>query len=376
MKAVIQRVARAAVRVNGETVGEIGRGLLVLLGIGKTDTPAASDWMIDKILKLRIFPDDAGKMNRSVADIAGGILVVSQFTLYGSLEKGTRPSFTDAMPPAEARKFYEEFMAKLRAATPLPVAEGKFAAMMDVELVNEGPVTIVLDSVAQASSLRVGELTVRKLEACATQFVPFDSSAPVAKTGRRLPHWEQAGRTYFVTFRLADSLPQDKLERWMNERAAWLLSHPAPHNAEQLAEYDRLFGDRLQEWLDAGHGECLLRQPALAGIVATALRHFHGQRYELGAFVIMPNHVHALVSPLAEWTLEQILHSWKSYTANQINRALGRTGQVWQHESFDHIVRNEQALDHFVEYIRQNPAKAHLKTGDYIVAQASSLRDD
>jgi D-tyrosyl-tRNA(Tyr) deacylase len=146
MKAVIQRVSRAAVRVDGETVGEIGRGLLVFLGIGKTDTPAASDWMIDKLLKLRIFSDDAGKMNRSVTDIGGGVLVVSQFTLYGELEKGTRPSFSNAMPPEEARKFYADFMAKLRAATTLHVAEGKFAAMMDVELVNDGPVTIVLQS--------------------------------------------------------------------------------------------------------------------------------------------------------------------------------------------------------------------------------------
>lgn len=132
-------------RVDGQTVGEIGRGLLVLLGIGKTDTPAEADWMIEKLLKLRIFPDDSGKMNRSVSDIGGGILVVSQFTLYGELEKGTRPSFSDAMPPAEAAEFYQAFMAKLRAATNLPVAEGRFAAMMDVELVNDGPVTIVLE---------------------------------------------------------------------------------------------------------------------------------------------------------------------------------------------------------------------------------------
>ena len=145
MRAVIQRVSRAAVRVDGLTVGEIGCGLLVLLGIGKTDVPATNDWMIDKILKLRIFTDDAGKMNRSVTDVSGGILVVSQFTLYGELEKGTRPSFSGAMPPEEARKFYDDFMAKLRAATALPVADGKFAAMMDVELVNDGPVTIVLD---------------------------------------------------------------------------------------------------------------------------------------------------------------------------------------------------------------------------------------
>jgi D-aminoacyl-tRNA deacylase len=146
VRAVVQRAKRAAVRVNGATVGEIGAGLLVLVGIGKTDTDADSDWMIQKLLALRIFADEAGKMNRSVTDIGGGLLIVSQFTLYGELRKGTRPSFSGAMPPAEAEKTYGAFMAKLRAATRLPVAEGKFAAMMDVELVNDGPVTIVLDT--------------------------------------------------------------------------------------------------------------------------------------------------------------------------------------------------------------------------------------
>jgi D-aminoacyl-tRNA deacylase len=145
VKAVIQRVAHATVRVDGQAIGEIGRGLLVLLGIGKADTAAATDWMINKLLALRIFPDDAGKMNRSVTDVGGSLLIVSQFTLYGELQKGTRPSFSDAMPPAEAEAFYRQFMAKLRAATTLPVAEGRFAAMMEVELVNEGPVTIILE---------------------------------------------------------------------------------------------------------------------------------------------------------------------------------------------------------------------------------------
>jgi D-tyrosyl-tRNA(Tyr) deacylase len=146
MKAVVQRVSRASVRIDGQTVGEIGRGLLVLLGVGQDDAAADTEWMIKKLLALRIFPDDAKNMNRSVTDIGGGILVVSQFTLYGDAGKGTRPSFSGAMPPGDAERFYNDFMAKLRAATALKVAEGKFAAMMDVELVNDGPVTIVLDS--------------------------------------------------------------------------------------------------------------------------------------------------------------------------------------------------------------------------------------
>ncbi|MCX7916341.1 MAG: D-aminoacyl-tRNA deacylase [Verrucomicrobiae bacterium] len=146
MRALIQRVSRAAVHVDGRVMGQIGRGLLVFLGIGQQDTEQDADWLIQKILTLRIFPDEAGKMNRSVSDVGGGVLVVSQFTLYGELEKGTRPSFSTAMPPEPARKFYDQFMTKLRAATTLPVAEGVFGAMMQVELVNDGPVTIWLDT--------------------------------------------------------------------------------------------------------------------------------------------------------------------------------------------------------------------------------------
>jgi D-tyrosyl-tRNA(Tyr) deacylase len=377
MRAVVQRVLRATVRVDGQTIGEIGRGLLVLLGIGKGDTEADADWMINKLLNLRIFPDNADKMNRSVTDIGGEILVVSQFTIYGDVRKGTRPSFSDAMPPAGAGKFYNEFMAKLRAATPLhpapsgiKIAEGKFAAMMDVELVNDGPVTIILEShVVQASSLRKAE---GKLEACPTSFVLFDPTAPVSKTQRRLPHWQQEGRTYFITFRLADSLPKEKLRQWISERETWQRTHPEPLSDDQRAEYDRLFTDRIHEWLDAGQGECWLRRPRVATIIEQALRHFDGERYELGPFVIMPNHLHALVIPLGEWTIERILHSWKSYTANEINRALQRTGPVWQHESFDHIVRNEQALLRFKEYIRQNPAKASLKEGEFIYGDGNA----
>ena len=153
MKAVVQRVTRAAVRVEGQTIGAIERGLLVLLGIGKSDTPATADWLINKLLALRIFPDADGKMNRSVTDLAGGLLIVSQFTLYGVLEKGTRPSFSSAMPPAEAEALYRDFMVRLRAATRLPVAEGQFAAMMEVELVNDGPVTIILEREPSATTL-------------------------------------------------------------------------------------------------------------------------------------------------------------------------------------------------------------------------------
>ena len=146
MRAVVQRVARAAVRVEGRTVGEIGCGLLVLLGIGRGDAAAEIEWMVNKLLGLRIFSDAADKMNRSVSDIGGALLVVSQFTLYGDARKGTRPSFSGAMPPAEAQARYAQFLTRLRAATALPVATGTFAARMAVEQINDGPVTVILES--------------------------------------------------------------------------------------------------------------------------------------------------------------------------------------------------------------------------------------
>ncbi|HEY3325401.1 MAG TPA: D-aminoacyl-tRNA deacylase [Planctomycetota bacterium] len=146
MRALLQRVSSASVTVDGKITGQIGPGLLVLLGIHKLDTPTDGEWMIRKILAIRIFEDDAGKMGRSVVDISGGLLVVSQFTLYGEMRKGARPDFGDSMPGAQAKDFYANWVAKLRQSCALKVEEGIFAAMMKVELVNNGPVTIMLDS--------------------------------------------------------------------------------------------------------------------------------------------------------------------------------------------------------------------------------------
>lgn len=145
MRAVLQRVERASVEVEGETVGSIGAGLLVLLGVAKGDTSAHADYLADKILNLRIFSDDAGKMNRSVIEAGGGILAVSQFTLYGDCRKGRRPSFDGAAPPELARPLYEYFVERLRAGK-LLVETGVFQASMKISLVNDGPVTFVLDS--------------------------------------------------------------------------------------------------------------------------------------------------------------------------------------------------------------------------------------
>jgi D-tyrosyl-tRNA(Tyr) deacylase len=145
MRAVLQRVSRARVLVAGEVVGETGSGLLILLGITHGDTPAQAQWLADKVVSLRIFQDDEGKMNRDVIETGGGVLVVSQFTLYGDCRKGRRPNFLEAAPPEAALALYEAFLDALRARG-VPTAAGRFGAMMQVELVNDGPVTLILDS--------------------------------------------------------------------------------------------------------------------------------------------------------------------------------------------------------------------------------------
>ena len=146
MRAVIQRVSRASVTVEGAVVGEVGRGLLVLVGVAIDDTSDDIEWLAGKIAGQKLFPDEGGRMNLSIAEIAGSVLVVSQFTLLASTRKGTKPSWHRAAPPEVAVPLYEEFVRAMEAVLGRPVATGEFGAMMEVELVNDGPVTLVLDS--------------------------------------------------------------------------------------------------------------------------------------------------------------------------------------------------------------------------------------
>ena len=145
MRAVVQRVSRAKVCVEGKTVGEIGRGILVLLAAAKGDGDVQIKWMVEKLFGLRIFPDESGKMNLDLSQIGGSMLVVSQFTLYGDCRKGKRPSYADSAPSGEAATIYADFVKTARSMN-IPVQEGVFGAMMEVDLVNDGPVTLIVDS--------------------------------------------------------------------------------------------------------------------------------------------------------------------------------------------------------------------------------------
>ncbi len=206
-------------------------------------------------------------------------------------------------------------------------------------------------------------------------FRPFDHQADLDRTRRNLPHWQQEGATYFVTFRLADAVPAEVARRWREELQKWRHFHPEPWNTEIAAEYRTRFIKAREEWLDEGHGSCLLRQPGAAEAVAETLRHFDGQRYHLDAFVVMPNHVHALVQPLPGHSLPQILRSWKSFTARQLNRMLSRAGAVWMQETFDRIVRDWETLVRYRTYIGRNSKKARLNPGEFLLSDKETLRN-
>jgi len=208
---------------------------------------------------------------------------------------------------------------------------------------------------------------------------PYDPGEETSTTRRSLPHWQQQGCTYFITFRLADSIPKQKLLEWNESRLRWLkhrnLDPETPYR-ELLASlsppdkylYYQSFWKSYHDLLDNCHGDCELRDPENAKIVAKAFHHFENDRYLLGNYVIMPNHVHLLVTPLKNWELEKLTHSWKSFTAQAINKRMEQGGQLWQHESYDHIVRNDEQLERIRRYIRKNPDK--LRPSEYLYHEA------
>jgi putative transposase len=163
-----------------------------------------------------------------------------------------------------------------------------------------------------------------------TELQFFNPYADVRHTENRLPHWQQHGAVYFITFRLGDAVPIRLRNQWQDEREAWLRIHPEPWTDEIEREYHQRFSAAIERWLDAGHGSCLPRQSQCAQIVAETLRHFEGDRVVMISFVVMPNHIHALFVQNPEWALEKLIHSWKRFATRQINILLGRSGSFWQ----------------------------------------------
>lgn len=299
---------------------------------------------------------------------------------------------------------FKTFCTPLRVPYPLEIKAGtRLQQSVTLRLVAQTSRLCV----KQASSLSIsGEATqqsagetpalLHRQDACATTaaratavppFTPFDKHRPAAIHSRNLPHWTQEGATYFVTFRLADSLPSELARQLGLEREEWLKRYPGKLTPARQQELHQFLFEWQEEHLDRGHGECWLGRSDVGTLVEAALQHFDGERYALGSYVVMPNHVHLLVRPFGRHSLSEISHTWKSFTAKGANKLLKRSGIFWQEESFDHIVRSEKELERFGRYIAENPVKAGLTEGRYragggaafraegaaLVAQASSL---
>ena len=207
----------------------------------------------------------------------------------------------------------------------------------------------------------------------------FDRNETAAIVERRLPHWSQSGVVCFVTFRTHDSMPQHVVESWHNERKNWLRRHSInpEHSGWRLSlqrlelslqqEFFEAFSTRWHWELDLCHGECVLRQPANARIVAESLQHFNGVKYLLTDFVIMPNHVHLLTAFRDDDSMLKQCEEWKRFTARKINAHTGNRGRFWQQDGFDHLVRSEAQFLHFRKYIANNPINCGLKNGEFLL---------
>lgn len=217
-------------------------------------------------------------------------------------------------------------------------------------------------------------------------FVPFQSRGAFRNYERNLPHWRQPHASYFLTFRMNDALPaeinaemryeQDLWrERIARERARHGDSLP-PELEEEYEAFKRRTGRRLERVLDEGHGSCMLRESSIRKLVEDALLHFHGERYEMHGFVIMPNHVHLAVKPLHDWQPEQLLHSWKRFTSRAIHLATGGSGQFWQEDTWNRIIRDAGHWEVVMRYMVANPARAKLWHGQSTVWVNPLVRDD
>ncbi len=188
----------------------------------------------------------------------------------------------------------------------------------------------------------------------------YNQSQKVDIHNRNLPHWQQKEKMHFVTFRTYDSIPEEKLNKLKEKQLEFISRYSEPYTVEQEREYRHLFFEKIDEWMDNCYGECLLKSEQYSSVIKNALEYYDNDKYKLDHWVVMPNHVHVLLLLVNDSELSEILHGWKSFTANQINKKTGNKGQFWQHESFDHIVRDEFFLDKYRDYIVQNKSKCKM----------------
>lgn len=207
----------------------------------------------------------------------------------------------------------------------------------------------------------------------------FDPNDDLLITQRGLPHWAQDGRVVFITWRMNDSLPVEVLNTWRAQRTSWLAQrnidpqipgwkkqlHALP--PAEVAEFHETFTESWHQLLDQGHGSCALREPKCAAIVRDSLLHFDGDRYQMHSFVIMPNHLHLLVTFSDREAMLAQCESWKRFTGTQLNRLLGTTGRFWQQDAFDHLVRHQAQYHRLLRYLAENPIKARLNPGEYVL---------
>jgi REP-associated tyrosine transposase len=205
----------------------------------------------------------------------------------------------------------------------------------------------------------------------------FDPKGELLVSEHCRPHWAQVGAVVFITFRTQDSIPSEVIKRWDREKQEWLRQRGKETGApwsvivptlsdKDRADFQKTFNRRREQFLDSNHGRCLLKRPELAQIVADSLLHFDGQRYRMGDFIVMPNHVHLLaVFSMAESMKEQ-LDSWLHYTAFRINQVIKEKGKFWQQEPFDHLVRSPEQYEYLRQYIANNPLKAGVGSGEYL----------
>lgn len=203
----------------------------------------------------------------------------------------------------------------------------------------------------------------------------FNLWREIDRTHNHLPHWQQKGASYFVTWRLADSLPKELLDQHYHEREMWIRLHPEPWDETTEKEYHQLFSMRMDQCLDEGNGNCLLRDQRHSKVVADALQHFDGERVAMISFVVMPNHVHVLFTLNPEWKLEVMIHSWKRHSVSEINRQRGDTGPLWMKDYFDRLIRDPSHLNNCIRYIRNNPTKARLPVREYLIYEFPFARN-